>query len=79
MIYFLLSYHNSYDRCAIPDDNVDEEKVDPKVEDGENKKEEDDNDLEISDKEVNRKNYDKEEDSPKNIKEEIPKNLSFVK
>ena len=45
MIYFLLSYHNSYDRCAIPNDNVDEEKVDLKVEDGDKKKEEDDNDL----------------------------------
>ena len=42
--YFLFS-QNSCGRCAIPDDDVDEEEVDLKVEDGENKKEEDDDHM----------------------------------
>ena len=76
--YFLFS-HNSYNRCAIPDDDVDEDKVGLKVEDGEEKKEEDDDDLEVSDKDVDGMNDDEEEDRPNKTKEELPKNLSFVK
>ena len=41
--------HNSCDLCAIPDNNLDEEKIGLKVEDGEEKKEEDDEDLEVLD------------------------------
>ena len=58
---------------------MDEDKVSLKVEDGEEKKEEDDNDLWVLDEDVNGANYDKEEDRPKNTKEEIPKNISSVK
>ena len=76
--YFLFS-HNSCNCCAIPDGNVDEYKVSLKVEDGEEKKEEDDNDLWVSDKDVNGTNDNKEEDRPNNTKEEITKNISFVK
>ena len=76
--YFLFSRHSWY-RCAIPDNNVDEEKVGLKVEDGEDKKEEDDNDMEVSDVDVDGKNDNKEEDRPKKTKEEMPKNLSFIK
>ena len=50
--YFLFS-HNSCDRCAIPDDDVDEDNVGLKVEDGEEKKDEDNDDLEVSDEAVN--------------------------
>ena len=50
-----------------------------KVEDGGEEKEEDDYDMEVSDKDVDRMNDYEEEDRPKNTKEEIPKNLSFVK
>ena len=67
--YFLFS-NNYWDRCAIPDDDVDEEKVGLKVEEGEEKKEEDDNDLEVSDKDVDRSNDNEEEDRPKKTKEE---------
>ena len=58
---------------------MDEEKVGPKFEDGEEEKEEDDDDLEVLDEDVENMNDDKEEDRPKNTKEEMPKNLSFVK
>ena len=58
---------------------MDEEKVGLKVEDGEEKKEEDDNDLEVSDEDADRTNDEKEEDRPKKTKEEMPKNLIFVK
>ena len=44
-IYYFLFSHNYCHRCLIPDDDVDEDKVCLKVEDGEEKKEEDDNDL----------------------------------
>ena len=57
---------------------MDEYKVGLKVEDKEDKKEEDDNDLEVSDKDVDIMNDDEEEDSPKKTKEANPKNLSFV-
>ena len=66
--YFLFS-HNSCDCCAIPDDDMDEDKVGLKVEDREDKKEEDGNDLEVSDKDVGRTNDNKEEDRPKNTKD----------
>ena len=49
--YFLFS-HNSCDCFAILDNDVDKEKVSLKVEDGEEKKEEDNNDLEVSDEDV---------------------------
>ena len=35
--------------------------------------------MEVSDKDVDGSNDDEEEDRPKNIKEEMPKNLIFVK
>ena len=76
--YFLFS-HNSCNRFAIPDNDVDEDKFDLKVEDGEEKKGEDDDDLEVLNEDVDRTNDEKEEDRPKKTKEEIPKNLSFVK
>ena len=76
--YFLFS-HNSCDCCTIPDDNVDKDKIGLKVDDGEEKKEDDDDDLEVSDKDVDGMNEDEEEDRPKKTKEEMPKNLSFVK
>ena len=63
----------------ITDYGVDEENVSLKVEEGEEKKEEDNNDLEISDKDVDGSNNDEEYDRHKKTKEEIPKNLSFVK
>ena len=75
---FLFS-HYSCDRCAIPDDDVDEEKDGLKVEDGEDKKEEDNNDMEVSDEGVDGLNEDEEEESPKKTKEKMPKNLRFVK
>ena len=78
-IYYFLFSHISCDCCAIPDGDVDEEKVGPKFEEGEEEKEEDDNDLEVLDEDVEKMNDDKEEDRPKNTKEEIPKNLSFGK
>ena len=45
--YFLFS-HNSCNGCAIPGDDVDEENGGLRVEDGEENKEEDDKDLEVS-------------------------------
>ena len=62
----------------IPDEVVDEDKVDLKVEDWYEKKEEEEN-LGLSDKEFNATNDDKEEDRPKNTKEVMHKYLSFVK
>ena len=76
--YFLFS-HNSCNRCAIPYDDVDKGKVGLEVEDREEKKEEDNNNLEVSKKDVDGSNDDKEEDRTKKTKEEMPKNLSFVK
>ena len=58
---------------------MDEDKVGLKVEDGEDNKEEDDCDLEVSDKDVDGANDNKEEDRPKKTKEEMPKYLSLVK
>ena len=78
IFYFLFS-HNSCDRCAIPDTDVDEDKVGLKVEDGEEKKEDNYNNLEVLDEDVDGMNNDEEEDRPKKTKEEMPKNLSFVK
>ena len=50
-----------------------------KVEEGEENKEEYNNDLEVSNKDVDGSNDDDEEGRPKNTKDKIPKNLSFVK
>ena len=58
---------------------MDKEKVSLKFEDGEEKEEEDNNDLEVLDEDIDGLNDDEEEDRPKNTKEEMPKNLSFVK
>ena len=58
---------------------MDEDKVGLNVEDGEEKKEEDDDHLEVLDKDVDGKNDNEEDDRPKNTKEEMPNNLSFVK
>ena len=54
-IYYLLFSHNSCDRRAIPDSDVDKDKVSLKGEDNEEKEEEeeeDNNDLEVSDEDV---------------------------
>ena len=56
-----------------------EEKVDLKVEDGEENKEEDNDDVEVLDEEVDGLYGNEEDDRPKKTKEEIPNNLSFVK
>ena len=58
---------------------MDEDKVCLKVEDGEEKEEEADDDMEVSDKDVDRTNDDEEEERPKKTKEEMPNNISFVK
>ena len=76
--YFLFS-HNSCNRCAIPDNDVGEDKIGLKVEDGEEKKEGDNDDMEVWDEDVHGSNDNEEEDRPKKTKEEISKNLRFVK
>ena len=76
--YFLFS-QNSCDCCAIPDNNVDKDKVGLKVEDGEEKKEEDDDGLEVSGEDFDSANDNEKEDRPKKTKEEMTKNLRFVK
>ena len=48
----------------IPDDDVDEDKVSLKVEDGEEKKEEDNEDLYLLNEEVEGLNDDEEDDRP---------------
>ena len=58
---------------------MDEDKFGLKVEDREEKKEEDNNNMEVSDEDVDCSNDNEEEDRPKKTKEEIPKNLKFVK
>ena len=57
-ISYFLSSHNFCNCCAIPDNNVDEDKVGLKVEDWEEKKGEDNDDLEVSDEDVNGSNDD---------------------
>ena len=57
--YFLFS-HNSCDHCAIPDDDVDEYKFGFKLEDGQEKKEEYDDDLEVLEEGVDGRNEDEE-------------------
>ena len=64
-IYYFLFSHNSCNCCAIPDNDVDEDKVGLKVEEGEEKKKEDKKDMEISDEDVDGSNDYKEEDRPK--------------
>ena len=71
IFYFLFS-HNSCDRCAIPDKNVDEDKVGLKVEDGEEKEDEDNDGMEVSNEDVDGSNDNEEEDRPKMTKEEMP-------
>ena len=58
---------------------MDEDKVGLKDKDWENKKEEDDNNLEVSDEDIEGTNDDKEADRPKKIKKEMPKKLRFLK
>ena len=67
-ISYFLFYHDSCNLCAIPEADVDDYKVGLKVEDGEEKKEEYDDDLDVSDEEVDGTNADKEEDRTKNTK-----------
>ena len=62
----------------IPENDVDEENVNLKVEDREEKKEEDD-DLVVSDKDVNGNIDDNEEDRSKRIKEVITHSWEEVK
>ena len=68
-VYYFLFSHNSCNHCAIPDSDLDEDKVGLKVEDGEEKKEEDNNDLEVSDEYVDGSTDDEEEDRLKKTKE----------
>ena len=58
---------------------MDEDKVGLKVEDWEEKNVEDNENLEVSDKNVDGSDDDEEEDKPKKTKEEIPKNLRIFK
>ena len=76
--YFLFS-PNSCNCCEIPDKYVDEEKVGLKVEGREDKKEEDNDYLEVSYEKSDWSNEYEEEDSTKKTKEKMPKNISFVK
>ena len=73
--YFLFSY-NSCDRCTIPDDDVDEDKVGLKVEDGEEKKEEDNDDLEVSDEDVDGSMKMEKSTGPKRPRREFPRTLA---
>ena len=75
--YFLFS-HNPCNRCEIPDNDFDDKKINLKVEDGEEKEDEEEN-LEVSDEDIDGTNDDEEEDRSKNTKEVMPKYLSFVK
>ena len=59
-ISYFLFYHNSCDWCTIPDNDVDEDNVDLKVGDREEKKEDDDYDMEVSDEDVDGTNGNKE-------------------
>ena len=68
-VSFILFSNNSCDRCAIPDADVDEEKFGLKIEDGEDKKEEDYDDLEVLDEDVEGTNDKKEEERSKKTKE----------
>ena len=70
--FLLLFSHDSCDRCAIPDEYLDEYKLGLKVEGGEEKKEEDDKNLEVSDKDADGMNDDKEEESSNKNKEVMP-------
>ena len=58
---------------------MDEDNIGLKVEDEEDKKKENDDDLEVSDEDVDGKNDNEEEEGTKKNKEEMPRNLSFVK
>ena len=58
---------------------MDEHNVDLKVEDGEEKKEDDNGNLEVSDEDVDVSNDDEEEDRYNKTKEEMTKKISFVK
>ena len=58
---------------------MEKDKVGLKFENGEEKEVEDNNDLELSDEDIDGLNDDEEEDKTKKTKEEMPKNLSFVK
>ena len=58
---------------------MDEEKVGVKVEDGEERKEEDEDDMKVLDEDVGGMNDEEEEDRPKKTKEVMPKYLGFVK
>ena len=68
-IYYFSFSHNSCNRCEIPDDDVDEENVGLKVEDGEDKKEQDDNDMEVLDNDIDGTNDNEENVRPKKKKQ----------
>ena len=78
-IYYFLFSHNSCDCCAIPYDDVDQDKVGLKVKDREEENKEDDNDLEVLYKGVYGTNGDKEDERPNKTKELLPKYLSSDK
>ena len=78
-ISFYLFSHISCNCCTILDRDLDEDKVGHKIDDGKEKKEEDENDLEVSDEDVDGKNDYGEEGRPKNTNEEMPNNLIFFK
>ena len=69
VITYLLFSHHSCNICAVLDNDVDEEKVGLNFEDREEKNEEDNDDQEISGKDVDGSNGDEEEDIPNNTKE----------
>ena len=76
-IYYFLFSHNSCDCCAISDGDVDEDKVGLKVEDGEGKKEEDDNNLEVSDEDVDRTMATKKRTCPRIPRRKCPRTLAL--
>ena len=63
-IFYFLSSHISCDRCAIPEDDMDQDKINLKVKDREEKKDQENN-PEVSDKDIDRTNDNKEEDKSK--------------
>ena len=78
IFYFFFS-HNSGNRFAVPDNDVNQDKVGLKVEYEEDKNKKDENDMEVLEEDVDRTNDKKEENRTEKTKEEIPKIISFVK
>ena len=65
--YFLFSHH-SCNRCAIPDNDVNEYKIGLNIEYREEKKEDDENDMEVLDEDFDRTNEFEDENRPNNTK-----------